>query len=66
MAMLLLKEQGVFRPAAGSAAMAEDQLLPVLIHHGAKIIVNIQFVGSYSKISKTWRWAWANETVQPE
>ena len=31
-----------------------------------KVVAKVQFVGSYSKRSKTWRWAWANDTVLPE
>ena len=30
-----------------------------------KVIAKVQFVGSYSKLSNTWRWAWANDTVLP-
>ena len=30
-----------------------------------KVIAKVQIVGSYSKLSKTWRWAWANDTVLP-
>jgi hypothetical protein len=31
-----------------------------------KVIAKVQFVGSYSKLSNTWRWAWANDTVLPD
>jgi hypothetical protein len=30
-----------------------------------KVIAKIQFVGSFSNRSNTWRWAWANDTVVP-
>jgi uncharacterized protein DUF6882 len=30
-----------------------------------KVIAKVQFVGSYSKVSNTWLWAWANDTVLP-
>src|SRR5215213_2040013 len=29
------------------------------------VVAKIQFVGSFSKRSNTWRWAWANDTVVP-
>lgn len=29
----------------------------------ARVAADIQFVGSYSNTSKTWLWAWANDTV---
>lgn len=30
-----------------------------------KVIAKIQFVGSFSNRSNTWRWAWANDSVVP-
>jgi hypothetical protein len=32
----------------------------------AKVIADIQFVGSISTRSDTWLWAWANDTVDPQ
>jgi hypothetical protein len=31
-----------------------------------KVIADIEFVGSISTVSNTWRWSWANETVDAE
>lgn len=31
----------------------------------AKVVAKVQFVGSVSQRSKTWRWAWANDTMLP-
>ena len=31
-----------------------------------KVVAKIQFVGSYSTRSNTFRWAWANDTMLPE
>jgi hypothetical protein len=30
-----------------------------------RVIAKIQFVGSFSKTSSTWRWAWANDSILP-
>jgi hypothetical protein len=32
----------------------------------AKVIADIQFVGSISTESDTWLWAWANDSVDPQ
>lgn len=29
-----------------------------------KVVADIQFVGSYSDTSKTWLWAWANDSIE--
>lgn len=29
----------------------------------AKVIASFQIVGSYSAVSKTWKWSWANDTI---
>ena len=39
----------------------------VFSDHGvAKVVATIQFVGSYSSRSRTWRWAWANHSVSAD
>jgi hypothetical protein len=32
----------------------------------AKVVADIQFVGSISTESETWLWAWANDSVDPQ
>jgi len=32
----------------------------------AKVVADIQFVGSISTESDTWLWAWANDSVDPK
>jgi hypothetical protein len=45
----------------------QDRQELVFSHRGVpQVIAKVQFVGSYSKRSNTWRWAWANDTVLPD
>ena len=45
---------------------SQDQGVIVFSTNGVpKVAATIQFVGRYSTISKTWLWAWANDTVVP-
>jgi len=38
----------------------------VFSHQGKPVVVaGVQFVGSFSTLSNTWRWAWANDTILP-
>jgi hypothetical protein len=42
----------------------QDKGTLVFSHQGVpKVIAQIQFVGSYSHVSRTWRWAWANDAT---
>lgn len=43
---------------------SQEQHLIVFSHGGKpQVVAEIQFVGSYSTTSKTWLWAWANDSI---
>jgi hypothetical protein len=47
--------------------LSQDYGLIVFSDAGTpKVVADIQFVGSYSDTSRTWLWAWANESLDPQ
>jgi hypothetical protein len=44
----------------------ETQQLVFSENRVAKVVADIQFVGSVSTESDTWLWAWANDSVDPQ
>ena len=46
---------------------SQEQGVIVFSNNGVpKVAADIQFAGSYSSTSKTWLWAWANDTILPK